>query len=788
MKLSPHHVNFKGHGALAKSFDPKRIVLYVLFALFGLVLSVVGVYGSSALRLYWEANRMMNASNDLINTALGCGGSTDLSESSQTLVDSTRKLRDELDKPQWTFIRDHTGYGNDINAARTLLNAMGNLVDGPFTDMTNLSERLSGFSMENKTVDLSALAEMPQIIKTARSDIKAEISALDKLDQPTIPAVARLVDTGRNGLKSVDSLLNEYDELIDLLPQLLGENGKRTYLVAIYNPAELRSGGGMVGNIAPITADNGKVTIGDFIATTDITYPDQPLDKRNEAEAEVFGLWIWKYPQTTTMNPNFRRAAETLTDLWKNSGHKNVEVDGVIALDPVFMQSLIGATGEVTLSDGTKLNGTNAVNFFLNELYVKYPKYEEQNKFTNAASQKIMTHVFSNANASTASAMLKAIRDSSATGHFKLWMKDDEQLAALIQTNVLDANVAGTLPYDISKPVSGVYFSQLTASKLDWYLDTKITVKKTCGQTFQTAQGVLDDTMQPAMATTLADVDDRTLGDEYTVVVKMKNRLTQKELETLPVFVTGKDGNGHSYLRVTLMAPFGGEITSISYDNAVYMGNGLVADHQFVVLDPSDGIAPGDTATVSYTVRVPEGATSPLDVVTTPVIGPKGIYTGTNGVVDDSCKGDVPDKVEDELIGKDTSVPDLTDPEADGIGAIEAVAEAKAAEAKRNAGGDAATAGDGTTDGDGGSADDSANTTNGGTTDSTDTANAAGKTDSSSKGSGDKSSGTSGTGTSGTGSSGSSSSSAKDPSAMLDSFSNLTDSVQCPVDIKQLAL
>ena len=45
----------------------------------------------------------------------------------------------------------------------------------------------------------------------------------------------------------------------------------------------------MVGNIAPVTADHGKVTIGDFIATTDITYGTQPYDAENVKEAAVFG-------------------------------------------------------------------------------------------------------------------------------------------------------------------------------------------------------------------------------------------------------------------------------------------------------------------------------------------------------------------------------------------------------------------------------------------------------------------------------------------------------------------
>ena len=317
---------------------------------------------------------------------------------------------------------------------------MGNLVDGPFTDLMDLSKQLSGFSMKDKSVDLSAVTAMPGIVKQARADIKVETRRLEKLAPPKSSSIASMVKTGVSGLKSVDKMLNEYDELINLLPQLLGENGERTYLVAIYNPAELRSGGGMVGNIAPVTADHGKVTIGDFIATTDITYGTQPYDAENVKEAAVFGDQVWKYPQTTTVNPNFQRAAVTLKNMWlAQPGNENQEIAGVFALDPVFLQSLIGATGSVKLSDGKVLDGTNTVKFFLNELYVDHPIYKEQNAYTNKASKTIMTHVFSGVGTSTLSPMLKALRQTSANGHFKLWMAQEEELAALVQTKVFDA-------------------------------------------------------------------------------------------------------------------------------------------------------------------------------------------------------------------------------------------------------------------------------------------------------------------------------------------------------------
>ena len=42
---------------------------------------------------------------------------------------------------------------------------------------------------------------------------------------------------------------------------------------------------------------------------------------------------------------------------------------GVLSLDPVFLQELLGATGEVKLSDGRVLDSTTTVPFFASDLY-----------------------------------------------------------------------------------------------------------------------------------------------------------------------------------------------------------------------------------------------------------------------------------------------------------------------------------------------------------------------------------------------------------------------------------
>ncbi|NMN00626.1 chemotaxis protein [Bifidobacterium sp. DSM 109958] len=652
MHQIPRHTGRKGRRNLTvpEGWTLVAKVLYVVFASFaGLLLSTVIVYGSSVVRMTYEADRMIGSAQNLANAALGCGGDVNFADASHDLVDSAGKLRDELDTVKWTLVRDHTAYGNDITAVRTMLNAVGDLVDGPFVDLMNLAGSLSGFSMEDKTIDVSALLQVPDIVQRVHADIAQEVRALGELRQPRITAVGRVVESGRSALESVDSLLTQYDDLVSLIPSLLGADGARTYLVAIYNPAELRSGGGMVGNIAAVTADRGRVTIGDFVVTTDYQYADQPFDKQGALEAAIFGNQVYAYPQTTTVNPNFQRAAVTLKNLWQaQEGNRNTDVAGVFALDPVFMQALIGATGDVTLSDGTVLNGQNAVSFFLSDLYTKHPDFVEQNNFTNESSKRIMSSVMSNVSASTASAVLRAVKSSSSSGHFKAWMNDDRELAALVRTNVFDANVAGVLPSDPKTPTAGVYFTEAVASKLDWYLDVDVQVSRTCGKTLAATKRRLSDAVDARpRSTAISAVDSSTLGDEYTVEVTLHNMLSKEQASLMPTFVVGEDGSGTMQPRLFLMGPTGGAITSLAYESGDFVSNGVLDGHQFVNLRLPQGLAPEETVTVAFTVRVAKDASTPLNVVTTPIITADGTYTGTNGQVTDKCAAEGSDQSTD---------------------------------------------------------------------------------------------------------------------------------------------
>ena len=77
--------------------------------------------------------------------------------------------------------------------------------------------------------------DMPDIVKQAHKDISQQLTKLNKVPTPSVAKVATVLETEKAALKTVDSMLGEYDGLINLLPQLLGEDGKRTYLVMVQN-------------------------------------------------------------------------------------------------------------------------------------------------------------------------------------------------------------------------------------------------------------------------------------------------------------------------------------------------------------------------------------------------------------------------------------------------------------------------------------------------------------------------------------------------------------------------
>ena len=57
-----------------------------------------------------------------------------------------------------------------------------------------------------------------------------------------------------------------------------------------------------------------------------------------------------------------------------------------MGIDPVFLQYLLGLVGNVSLPDGTVVDGTNAAKVLMHDVYWNYPVEESDGIFASVAS------------------------------------------------------------------------------------------------------------------------------------------------------------------------------------------------------------------------------------------------------------------------------------------------------------------------------------------------------------------------------------------------------------------
>ncbi|MDB1161905.1 DUF4012 domain-containing protein [Bifidobacterium catenulatum] len=66
--------------------------------------------------------------------------------------------------------------------------------------------------------------------------------------------------------------------------------------------------------------------------------------------------------------------------------------DGVIAIDPLFLQNMLAVTGGVTMPDGSVLDGTNTAQMLLNIVYAKMTPEKKGQAFRRCRASCVQPH------------------------------------------------------------------------------------------------------------------------------------------------------------------------------------------------------------------------------------------------------------------------------------------------------------------------------------------------------------------------------------------------------------
>ena len=371
---------------------------------------------------------------------------------------------------------------------------------------------------------------------------------------------------------------------------MLGDGGSRTYLLMAQQNAELRATGGLPGSIGPLIVENGKITVGEFVAGS--TNFSTEANMHGDVTAEENALFSDRMATRitdTNFNPDFPRVAHFAKGLYEaGTGQK---VDGVIAIDPVFLQYLLALAGGVDAA-GINVNGDNAAALMLHDAY-NMLSVEQTDQFFSGVAGLAFKQIMGNLGEVGFSNLFKTLGRGIAEHRFLAWMEnpEEEELVTLM-------GCSGALKDDPAEPELGVYFADETWSKISWYFSSNTHV---------------DEGVKNSDGTT-----------SYRVTTTMTNNLTLAEAANQVDYITGyhpnKKNRAGMFMHVYLVAPAGGSISNISTEGGDFSPQPFteMPYNQWTFFTASPVLAGGETITISYDVTVSAEAEQPLMVRTTP--------------------------------------------------------------------------------------------------------------------------------------------------------------------------
>ncbi len=178
---------------------------------------------------------------------------------------------------------------------------------------------------------------------------------------------------------------------VDVAPALLGGNGVRNYMVMFTTPSEMRGLGGFMGNWAILTADNGKLELGESGRVRDLNR-DASREIKEPTGPEDFLLRYQRWHveqrlQDITVSPDFPTVASVMGELYPQAG--GIKLDGAIVVDPYGLAALLELTGPVTV-DGYKdpLTKDNVAEVLLTKQYLDFDDRELREQFLETALRK----------------------------------------------------------------------------------------------------------------------------------------------------------------------------------------------------------------------------------------------------------------------------------------------------------------------------------------------------------------------------------------------------------------
>lgn len=380
--------------------------------------------------------------------------------------------QDLTSDPVWHLAEGSPWIGPQLQAFGAVASAGDTLLSDALLPLVTATQETSFDSLKpvNGRIDTVGLAALQQPARSAAVAAAAAVAELERVNRtPLLGVVGRAVDRSTAVFEQAANGLDALSRATRLLPDVLGQNGERSYLVLVQNNAEWRSLGGIAGTTILLKTHQGAISLANTESGTSLSngiknpIVDLPADVQNIYETRPA-----RFFQNLTQIPDFTFDGPLAREMYKQ--RTGIEVDGVIALDPIVLSYLLRSTGPVVLPDGETLSTENAVTTLLSDVYQRYPEPSTQDTFFAGATGAVF-NAFLEGRGSTVS-LLAGLATAAEQRRVLMWSADPEE-----QDILEGSSVSGELPVtDGNTARFGVYLNDGGGSKMSYYVKPDVSL------------------------------------------------------------------------------------------------------------------------------------------------------------------------------------------------------------------------------------------------------------------------------------------------------------------------
>ena len=392
-------------------------------------------------------------------TALAAG---DL-DTAQVSIDSARRHADQVQDAM-------QGIGGDVWSLVPILGEpvadvrhLGNALDHLTTSAEIAVETWPAVNGDQATlfgdrsVDVATLRSLVAAVTGVSENLDAAQLELAEVGDSALGVGTRLGearDEAEAVVAPIASDARRAKPLADVLPDLFGLDGEKTYLLALLNPSEQRFSGGAPLTVAPLEVADGRLTVGEAEDTSD---PElYRVGRWPKVEGNPFHDGKLRL-STATYAPDWSISGEELLRGWARK--RDEELDGLIAVDVVALADLLRITGPVDVPIYGRVDAANFTQKLVGD-YDAFPSNEERHDLNLALVPLFADRLFEPGQGLD---KITSLRDSARGRHFAIWMRDPD-----VQAAVTDIGLSGELS-DTDHDYLAVFNQNTNASKADYW-------------------------------------------------------------------------------------------------------------------------------------------------------------------------------------------------------------------------------------------------------------------------------------------------------------------------------